>query len=148
MRARLALMLLCLGLPLGSSAQPAAASGQVVVELVGLRNDAGQVLAALYRSADGFPGGVAKAFARKRAHSQGKKLSLAFDGIPAGPFAISVFHDENGNSAMEKTFIGIPKEGWGMSRDAKPGLGPPSFEDARLMLAPGERKHIVIHIRY
>jgi uncharacterized protein (DUF2141 family) len=146
--ARLWIALACLGFASTVRAQPTAATGQVIVELVGLHSDAGQVLAALFRSADGFPSGATKAYARKRGESKQKMLSLAFDGIPAGPFAISVFHDENNNNAMEKTFIGIPKEGWGMSRDAKPGLGPPSFEDARLVLAPGEHKHIVIHIRY
>lgn len=140
--------ILCLGLPLVSHAQPRAAKGQVIAELIGLRNDNGQVLAAMFRSADGFPSTPSKAFARKAAHSKQKKLSLVFDGVPAGPFAISVFHDENNNNALEKTFIGIPREGWGMSRDAKPGLGPPSFDDARLTLAPGEHKHILIHIRY
>lgn len=149
MFARIAIViLLCACLPLDSHAQPSAAKGQVIAELVGLRSDAGQVLAALFVSDDGFPGTPGKAFARKAAHSKQRKLSLIFDHVPAGPFAISVFHDENGNNAMEKTLIGIPKEGWGMSRDAKPGLGPPSFEDARLTLAPGEHKHIVIHMRY
>ena len=105
-------------------------------------------LRACDRAGAAKPSGAAKAFARKRGLIKQKQLSLVFDRIPAGTFAISVFHDENNNNAMEKTFIGMPKEGWGMSRDAKPGMGPPSFEDARLTLAPGEHKHIVIHMRY
>lgn len=139
---------LCLCQPLAAQQPPAAATGQVVVELVGLRSDDGQILAALFRSEAGFPSRIAKAFARKQARSKQRKLSLVFEGVPAGPFAVCMFHDENGNSAMEKSAFGIPKEGWGTSRDASATFGPPSFEDARLSLAPGERKHIVVHVRY
>ena len=139
---------LCLCQPQAATAQQRAATGQVVVELAGLRSDNGQILAALFRTKDGFPSSIAKAFARKQAHSKQRKLSIVFEGVPAGQFAVCMFHDENGNSAMERSAFGIPKEGWGTSRDASATFGPPSFEDARLSLAPGERKHIVVHVRY
>jgi uncharacterized protein (DUF2141 family) len=127
----------------------ASATGQVIVELVGLRNTRGQVFLALYRSADGFPSQPAKAFIGKKEPIKSKQqLSVVFEAVPAGSFAISVFHDENGNSHLETGPLGIPKEGWGTSRDAKATFGPPSFDDAQLTLAAGERKHIVIHLRY
>ena len=49
---------------------------------------------------------------------------------------------------MDKGALGIPKEGWGASRDAKASFGPPSWDDAQLTLGPGEHKHIVVHLRY
>jgi len=127
----------------------ASATGQVIVELVGLRSTQGQMFMALYRSADGFPSHPDKAFAGKKQPIKNKQqVSVVFEAVPAGSFAVSVFHDENGNSHLDTSALGIPKEGWGTSRDAKATFGPPSFDDAQLTLAAGERKHIVIHLRY
>jgi uncharacterized protein (DUF2141 family) len=132
--------------PRGSpTAEP---QGQVVVELVGLRNDRGQVLAALFRSAQGFPNGVEHAFARQTAHIHDKQLRLTFDHVPEGPFAIGVHHDENANFQMETGPFGMPKEGYGVSRDAPASFGPPKFDAARLTLTAAEHKHIVVHMKY
>ena len=131
------------------SARADAAAGQVTVELAGLRNTKGQVFVALFRSKDGFPGSPDKAFAGRKTAIQDKQhVSVVFEGVPPGPFAVSVFHDENGNSRMERGAFDIPKEGWGASRDAKAHFGPPSWDDAQLTLGAGEHKHIVVHLRY
>jgi uncharacterized protein (DUF2141 family) len=132
----------------GLHAQLPAATGHVVVEIVGLHSDKGRVLAAVYCSKAGFPGDIQKACARKVSGAKGRKVRFAFDGLPAGEFAVSMFHDENANATLDSNLLGIPKEGWGTSRDAQAHFGPPSFEDARLRLAPGELKRIVIHVQY
>ena len=131
-----------------SAAPAATSSGQVSVDIVGLHSDRGRVFAALYRAASGFPNKPDRAFARKIASIKGRRVRLVFENVPAGQFAVSVIHDENGNKKFDTNFVGIPKEGWGTSRDAKAGFGPPSYEDAVLELARGERKHIVIHVQY
>lgn len=131
------------------SVRAEAAAGQVTVELAGLRNTKGQVFVALFRSKDGFPGSPDKAFAGRKTTIRDKQhVRVVFEGVPPGPFAVSVFHDEDGNSRMERGAFGIPKEGWGASRDAKAHFGPPSWDDAQLTLGAGEHKHIVVHLRY
>lgn len=128
---------------------PAAQSGgQVTVDIVGLHSDRGRVLAALYRGEAGFPSGIKSAFARKVAVIKARKVRLVFDNVPPGEFAVSMIHDENANNNFDTNFLGIPKEGWGTSRDAKAGFGPPSYEDARLTLARGEHMRIVVHVQY
>jgi len=61
---------------------------------------------------------------------------------------VSMIHDENANNTMDTNFFGMPKEGWGTSRDARASFGPPSYADAVLRLAPDERKRIVVHVQY
>jgi len=75
-------------------------------------------------------------------------VRVVFENLPAGEVAVSLFHDENSNSTLDRNFLGIPKEGWGASRDAKAHFGPPSYDDARLRLAAGEHKQIAIHLQY
>jgi uncharacterized protein (DUF2141 family) len=120
----------------------------VVVDVVGLKSDAGQVLAALFRSSAGFPQEPQKAQQRKQVKIQGRHVELAFDGVPPGPFAVSLFHDEDANGKLKTGMFGIPSEGYGFTRDAKGSFGPPGFDDARLQLAAGETKKVTIHLNY
>ena len=39
---------------------------------------------------------------------------------------------------MQTDFLGRPKEGWGVSRDARGFMGPPSFEDSSFQFPGGE----------
>ena len=123
-------------------------TGQVIVEIAGLHSAKGQLLGAIFRGEKGFPNQVKYSIARKALPLREKRASFVFDGIPAGEFAFAVHHDENSNSKMETGLFGIPSEGYGTSRDAKANFGPPSYDDAKLKLAPGERKRIVVHIVY
>ena len=56
--------------------------------------------------------------------------ALSFDSMPGGEYALAVIHDENGNARLD-TFAGIPREGFGFSRNPPLGFGPPRFAAAR-----------------
>jgi len=50
--------------------------------------------------------------------------------LPPGHYAAQAFHDENGNTKVDRALFGIPKEGVGFSRDARISFGPPSWASA------------------
>jgi len=54
--------------------------------------------------------------------------------LPRGDYAIAVIHDENGNGKLD-TFAGIPREGFGFSRNPIITFGPPSFAAARFTVS-------------
>ncbi len=60
-----------------------------------------------------------------------------FEGVPAGEYALVVYHDENENGRLDKNFIGIPKEPIGFSNRYKP-KGPPTFDRSRFALNADE----------
>ena len=67
-------------------------------------------------------------------------------GLARGDYAMAIIHDENGNGRLD-TFAGIPREGFGFSRNPSAPFGPPRFAAARFTLADevaGER----ITVRY
>lgn len=68
-------------------------------------------------------------------------------GIPPGTYAVQVFHDENDNLQIDRTIIGLPKEGMGFSNDARFRFGPPDFADAAIDIGP-YGGHIAITLRY
>ena len=59
---------------------------------------------------------------------------ISFAGLPRGDYAIAVIHDENGNGKLD-TFAGIPREGFGFSRNPTITFGPPSFKAARFTVS-------------
>ncbi|HXU73508.1 MAG TPA: DUF2141 domain-containing protein [Polyangia bacterium] len=85
----------------------------------------------LYRSDDGFARNEAHAWRRVVAPIVGVVAELRFGDVPPGTYAVFAFHDENGNGALERSFLGVPKEGVALSNDARGHLGPPKFKDAR-----------------
>jgi uncharacterized protein (DUF2141 family) len=60
--------------------------------------------------------------------------SIHFDGLPHGNYAVAVIHDENNNHKLD-TFAGIPREGFGFSRNPSVTFGPPRFAAARFTLS-------------
>jgi uncharacterized protein (DUF2141 family) len=63
--------------------------------------------------------------------SKAGSVTVAVKDIPAGTWAVLAYEDANDNGELDR-MLGIPKEDWGMSRDAKARFGPPSFEDAAI----------------
>ncbi len=55
--------------------------------------------------------------------------------IPDGTYAIGIFVDANYNNKMDKNFLGIPKEQYGFSNNARGTFGPPSFANASFSLS-------------
>jgi uncharacterized protein (DUF2141 family) len=51
--------------------------------------------------------------------------------LPPGEYALSVFHDLEGDGRLERNFIGLPKEPAGLSNNVRPRFGPPRFDKAK-----------------
>lgn len=57
------------------------------------------------------------------------KARVVWSGLPEGNYAISVFHDANSNGKLD-TFAGIPREGYGFSRNPPFRPRAPRWEEA------------------
>jgi uncharacterized protein (DUF2141 family) len=120
------------------AAQISAASpsgGSVIITVTGLRNARGTIRACMTRSASHFPDCSRDPAALKRTVSAGA-ATIQFGEVPPGDYAIAVFHDENDNGKLD-TFLGIPKEGFGFSRNPKISFGAPQFEGVNIRIGPG-----------
>jgi len=126
---------------------PTPAENVIHVEISGLRSDKGQMLCALFSSADAFPTKADKAVARLTAKIAERQAICDFTGVAPGIYAVSVVHDENSNGKLDRNFIGIPREGVGASNDAKGHMGPPKFGPASFHYEGG-RLDLKIHANY
>ena len=112
----------------------------------GFEDDEGQALIALFLTENGFPGDIELAHSAQERPIEGGRAAVVFEDVPAGPYAVSVFHDEDLDFELDTGFMGIPSEKWGVSRDAGGFFGPPTFNQARLELADGEDQVIEVPI--
>lgn len=118
------------------------AAGDLTVEVRGTRTDKGTVQAALFDDAADF---LVKPMAATKSASSIGTVVLKFPGLTPGIYALSVFHDENGNDVLDKNLLGIPTEKFGFSRDAAGLMGPPKFDAARFTVG-ADSMTIVINL--
>jgi uncharacterized protein (DUF2141 family) len=124
-------------------------AGNITVTIDQLRNSKGQVLICLFKDGDGYPDNPAKAIKKGKATIQTEhKATIDFTDIPAGKYAAVVLHDENSNSKMDKTWIGLPKEGYGFSNNVMGAMAPPSFSKASFQHTGDQPTSIIIKLRY
>jgi uncharacterized protein (DUF2141 family) len=120
-------------------------AGDLTVTFAGVRSDKGKLSAALYGENDAWPDG--KASVEIDIPPKPGEVVYSFKDVPPGRYAISAFHDENANGKFDTTFIGLPKEGFAFSNDAKPGLSSPSFNAAAFTVGETSAA-ITIHLDY
>lgn len=79
------------------------------------------------------------------APAQKAVVSVRFDGVPPGRYAVMAYHDANDNKKLDLRFGMFPKEGWGLSNNPKV-MGPPSFDaSAFVVTEPGTQSAIEMH---
>ena len=110
-----------------------AQTGMITVEISGIQGTEGQISIGLYTSEEDFPE-TEKSYKGIYAKVTGEEAVAAFQDIPAGTYAIAVFHDTNSNTKLDKNFFGIPKEGYAFSNNVFGTFGPPDFDDASFEL--------------
>jgi uncharacterized protein (DUF2141 family) len=99
------------------------------LEITELATDAGTMNIAIYNSEQDFDAS-ANAFVATGIPVSGFILTTAFDSLPAGVYAVALYHDENNNGQLDENLFGIPTEGFGFSNNAMGTFGPPSFSQA------------------
>lgn len=123
----------------------AAATSTLEVDVENLRNAKGLIQACLTRDRTHFPDCKSDPASLKRAVNS-TSPRLLFAGLPPGQYAVALFHDENANQRFD-TMIGIPREGFGFSRNPVVRFGAPRFDKVSMQLAPGYTR-IRVRLQY
>ena len=119
-------------------------AGDLTVKITQVRSDQGSVLAALYDSEASYMQLPAARASFKVKATRGE-LTYVFHNLPAGRYALSAFHDENGNGQLDRNLLGMPKEGYGFSNARSAGALP--FSKAAFDF-DGTAGSITIELRY
>jgi uncharacterized protein (DUF2141 family) len=120
----------------------------VTVTISNLRSNKGHVLISLFKEGAGYPDSPEKAFRKEKLAITANKAQVIFSDLPAGNYAIAILHDENNDMKMNKTWVGLPKEGYGFSNNVMGTFGPPSYSKAKFTHTTGQSTTQLIRARY
>jgi uncharacterized protein (DUF2141 family) len=143
-----------LALPLQAAQATQAAQGAsptdpiLRVEAATFRNARGDAGCLLFKASEGFPDQTDKAWRVLHVPIEQGRAVCEFKDVPAGTYAVVVLHDENLNHKMDKNFLGIPQEGWGVSNNVRPVLSAPRFQDATFTVKPSAPATVSIQLGY
>ncbi len=126
------LLLVCL-IHLFSTTLLQAQFQSIVVHVSQIHPIEGELSVALYNKAADFPH-HRKVYKAKTPKVNASTMSVRFDSLPQGTYAIAVYHDRNANKKLDKNMLGAPTEPYGFSNNARRLMSAPSFEESTIKL--------------
>ncbi len=104
----------------------------------------GEIGCSLFSTAETFPLKPDQAIAQWQPAAPERECR--FKNIAPGQYAVAVSHDRNGNRRLDENFFGMPTEAWGVSRNVRPSLRAPRFEEAAISVVPDGVTEISIEV--
>jgi len=120
---------------------------KVIVDITNFKNSKGRCQACLFNNAANFNDKGGKPFQCVKTSINGNAVQVVFENIPPGTYALFVLHDANNNNKMDKNWLGIPKEGYGASKNKLPFAAAPGFKENQFMIAENTVMHFTIRLR-
>ncbi|MFA6310057.1 MAG: DUF2141 domain-containing protein [Sterolibacterium sp.] len=117
----------------------------LIVDATGFAHARGHAIAKLFQPADNV---LEHGRQQSIVEIRDGKASFEFAGLPAGSYAVVVFHDENDNGEIDHNRLGLPSEALGFSNGFRPGVfsGLPSFDKLRVEHSV-ESQHIEVIVK-
>ena len=113
----------------------------ITVTIDNVANDNGKVLMSLHTSETFMKG---KGIQDMESKIKDGKITITFENVLPGEYAILALHDENDNKRMDFQDNGMPKESFGMSNNVML-MGPPQYDDAKFKV---ESEDLELNIRF
>ena len=101
--------------------------GVATIRITGAATDKGTMKMAIYGSEATFSNPLNAVFATSETITGGEVFVPVSMNVLPENIAITVFHDENDDSILNKNTIGFPSERYGYSRNARGLTGPPTW---------------------
>jgi len=96
----------------------------------------GRILLSLYDSEAAHDAG-GKPVRAAMAEVDGQNVTVSFEGLAPGRYAIKAFHDVDGDGKMKTNPFGMPLEPFAFSNNARPEGGPARWQASSFAVAAG-----------
>lgn len=127
------------------SVSPALLFATLNISFTGISEPKGSIYVAVFDRKEAFLN-TEKVCAKRIVQVGGDgAASVSLADLPPGTYAVSCFHDLNGNGRLDKNWAGIPTEPYGFSNNARPKFRAPNWDEARFDLR-AEGGSISIHL--
>ncbi|RPD39766.1 DUF2141 domain-containing protein [Chitinophaga barathri] len=128
------------------TASSAFAQAQYKIKVTNLDNKAGKLYIGWYTDQETFMKPRKTALVKIVPVKDQSEITVDFDKVPSGTYAISTFLDENGNEDLDLSVVGKPKEKYGFSNNVTPAMRPADFKEAAFEVN-GENKTLIIKLK-
>jgi uncharacterized protein (DUF2141 family) len=129
-----------------SAGASAFAQAQYKIKVTNLDNKTGKLYIGWYTEASTFMKPKKTALVKIIPVKDQAEITVDFEKVPGGTYAISTFLDENGNEDLDLSVVGKPKEKYGFSNNVTPAMRPADFEEAAFTVN-GENKTLIIKLK-
>jgi uncharacterized protein (DUF2141 family) len=99
-----------------SMASFAAQASELEVNFTNIERPVGQLLVAIYDSEKAY-NEKAQPLKYAKAEAVGDTVTMSFDGLEDGTYALMLIHDINSNGKMDINAMGLPQDGYGFSNN-------------------------------
>ena len=123
-----------------------ASAARISITIQGVHSAQGSVFVGLYATPSKFLNGTQNDAMRRVPASTGP-ITVVFDNLPPGTYAVGAYHDENGNDHLDTNFLGLPEEGYALSNGVRAVTSKPTFQQAAFTVGD-QGAAIGLHIRY
>ncbi|MEQ9308486.1 MAG: DUF2141 domain-containing protein [Balneolaceae bacterium] len=103
-------------------------SSAFTLEVEGFKETKGEIRIAVFNSEDKYTKEPVYAIVLPVNETQ---VQWVVPELPFGEYAIAVYHDKNRNGKLDTNLLGIPKESYGFSNNARGRFGPASWKEAK-----------------
>ena len=103
------------------------------ITITDIKSNEGKMQIGLYNNKESFPL-VDKQYRLFYFDVNGFSGIYTIRDLPAGEYAVAIFHDKNSDRICNTNFLGVPKEGFGFSENFKPRFYAPTFNDCHFDL--------------
>jgi uncharacterized protein (DUF2141 family) len=116
-------------------ATPGTYAADLTVVVQNIQKDTGSVMMGLFSTPESFPKNVTKGMTVAAAERDATgRVTLVLRDLAPGQYAVSAFHDVDGNGRLNSNLMGMPTEPYGFSNDAQAQFAPPAFSAAAFTL--------------
>jgi uncharacterized protein (DUF2141 family) len=115
----------------------------LTIQVENVNKDGGNIGVLVFNSTRGWPEDRFAALRDIVVPAHPGTVTVTVADLPVGDYAVAIAHDVNKNHKLDKNFLGVPKEQWGMSNNPHATIKAPSFNTAKFSLT----QNIELHVR-
>ena len=117
-----------------SLATLSALGAELVIQIDNIQSETGKIFVQVLKGEEGFK--KEESFDSAVLDATIPSTTATFE-VPEGEYAIRLYHDVNDDGEMNFNAIGIPKEPYGFSNNAKPRFSAPGWKRVKFTVSEG-----------